>query len=135
MHPVFQKLLDVKWKLFGKWGTFQFVAINLLYTLIWTVLGILLPREGENYYTPLSSNWWRLLLEIIGVLLTVYFISTVRCRLSLLMVMCVSFIVICIYIYLYAVIPLVFPHSLISRLSKVFNPNLSVKHKKIYDQI
>ena len=77
MHPVFQKLLDVKWDLFGKWGTFGLVAINLIYTLIWTILGILLPRHGENYYTPMSSNWWRMLLELFGLLLTVYFIYSV----------------------------------------------------------
>lgn len=77
MHPVFQKLLDVKWNLFGKWGTFGLVAVNLFYTLIWTALGIFLPRHGENYYTPISSNWWRLILEIIGLLLTVYFIYSV----------------------------------------------------------
>ncbi|XP_065055381.1 transient receptor potential cation channel subfamily A member 1-like isoform X4 [Rhopilema esculentum] len=74
MHPVFQKLLDVKWNLFGKWGTFGLVAINLFYTLIWTVLGIFLPRHGEKYYSPISETWWRLVLEVFGVLMTVYFI-------------------------------------------------------------
>ena len=80
MHPVIQRLLHVKWNLFGKWGTIGLVAVNLFYTLIWTVLGILLPRHGESYYTPLSSNWWRLLLEIIGLLLTAYFIYTVSIK-------------------------------------------------------
>lgn len=80
MHPVFQKLLDVKWNLFGKWGTFGLVAINMFYTLIWTALGLFLPRHGDSYYTPISSNWWRLVLEIIGLLLTVYFIYSVRAK-------------------------------------------------------
>ena len=77
MHPVFQRLLYVKWNLFGKWGSSLNVLLNLFYTLIWTVLGILIPRD-RNYYSPMSENWWRLVLELIGLLLTGYFIFNVR---------------------------------------------------------
>ena len=91
MHPVFQKLLDVKWNLFGKWGTFGLVAINLFYTLIWTVLGIFLPRHGEKYYSPMSETWWRLVLEVFGVLMTVYFIFSVSIEIMIIII-CLSLI-------------------------------------------
>jgi len=75
MHPVFQRLLHVKWNLFAKWGSWLMVLLNLFYTLIWTFLGIFIPR-GEKliYYDPISENWWRLVLELIGLCLTGYFI-------------------------------------------------------------
>lgn len=73
MHPVFQRILHVKWNMFAKWGAWWLVSINLAYTLIWTILGILIPRD-RKYYSPISSNWWRLVLELIGVVLTGYFI-------------------------------------------------------------
>eukprot|EP00111_Clytia_hemisphaerica_P008770 TCONS_00025648-protein len=73
MHPVFQRLLHVKWGLFGKFGSLINVSINLVYTLIWTFLGIFLPKD-HVYYTPMSSMWWRLVLELIAVSLTCYFI-------------------------------------------------------------
>ena len=74
MHPVFQRLLHVKWELFGQRQVTKLVILNLFYTLIWTILGIFIPREGESFYTPLSNNWWRVVFEVIGVLLTVYFL-------------------------------------------------------------
>ena len=73
MHPVFQRLLTVKWQLFGKKGSIQMLALNLFYTLIWTILGILIPREN-TYYTPIVDNLWRIIFEGIGVILTVYFV-------------------------------------------------------------
>ena len=76
MHPVFQRLLSVKWKLFAKWGSSLMLLLNLFYTLIWTFLGIFIPRD-RKYYDPISSNWWRLVLELIGVILTGYFIFMV----------------------------------------------------------
>ena len=82
MHPVFQRLLLVKWNLFAKRGSWALVLLNLFYTLIWTFLGMFIPR-GENlrYYDPLSSNWWRLVLELIGLMLTGYFIFMVSFQL------------------------------------------------------
>ncbi|XP_065663270.1 uncharacterized protein LOC100211734 [Hydra vulgaris] len=73
MHVVFQRLLLVKWQLFAKRGSTYTLLINLYFTLIWTFLGIFIPRD-RNYYSPLSKNWWRLVLEINGVMLTGYFI-------------------------------------------------------------
>ena len=78
MHPVFQRLLLVKWNLFAKWGSWALVSLNLFYTLILTLLGIFIPfGEKHKYYDPLSSNWWCLVLELIALMLTGYFIFMV----------------------------------------------------------
>ena len=53
------------------------LALNFLYTLIWTILGILIPRD-HVYYLPFKDNWWRLVLEVFGVSMTIYFIFMVR---------------------------------------------------------
>ena len=77
MHSVFQRLLKVKWDLFGKKGVAILVSINLIYTLIWTFLGIFNPRDGK-YYDPISSNLWRIFLEFVGIMMTIYFLYRVR---------------------------------------------------------
>ena len=43
IHPVMQRLLRIKWNLFGKRGAIKMFALNFLYTLNWTVLGLLVP--------------------------------------------------------------------------------------------
>ena len=78
MQPIFQRLLLVKWNLFVKWGSWALVSLNSFYTLILTFLRIFIPcGEKHEYYDPLSSNWWRLELELIALMLTGYFISMV----------------------------------------------------------
>ena len=78
MHPVVQRLIHVKWGLFGKWGSARLLSINLYYTMIWTILGIfLVPDIGDGYYTPIDKCWWRILLELNGVGLTIYFMFMV----------------------------------------------------------
>ena len=52
----------------------KLLILNMFYTLVWTILGILIPRKGESFYIPLKENWWRIILEIIVVVLTVYFL-------------------------------------------------------------
>ena len=48
MHPVILRLLRIKWNLFGKKGALKLFALNLLYTINWTILGLILP--GKNLY-------------------------------------------------------------------------------------
>ena len=76
MHPVFQRLLHVKWNLFGKRGSAKILALNFLLTIIWTVLGIFLPRDF-HYYLPLAENWWRPTMEALGILIIVQLIKMV----------------------------------------------------------
>ena len=81
-HPVFQQLISVKWKLFGKLDAVLMACINFLYTVLWTALGATLP-DDRKYYSPLGSRWWRLALDILGVLLTLLFIFRVSLNLIL----------------------------------------------------
>ena len=70
MHPIFQRLLEVKWHFFGK-RAWLGIFLNVLLTLTYTVLGITHPNIAEeNYYYPLSENYWRIPLEALVVILT-----------------------------------------------------------------
>lgn len=76
-HPAIQTLVEVKWNLFGKKACVYNVIKNLFYAIIWSVLGISIPRSG-NYYLPLKKHAWRMVFEIIGIMMTLYFMITVR---------------------------------------------------------
>ena len=71
LHPVMQRLIGVKWQMYGKWGAIFDLVINLFYTMLWTVLGITLPKHGRDLYLPLGANSWRLTIGIIVILLTI----------------------------------------------------------------
>ena len=72
MHPVFQRLINVKWKKFGKFGAWLDLVLNTAYAILWTVLGVTLPQDPAARYSPLEEAWWRITLEILIFLLTVY---------------------------------------------------------------
>lgn len=77
MHPTFKRLIQVKWEQFGKTGSVIQVVVQLLYCLLWTVLGVTLPRTAVSnwsYYDPPSEFWWRIVLESLAVSVTVLFI-------------------------------------------------------------
>ncbi|XP_065663254.1 uncharacterized protein LOC100208925 isoform X1 [Hydra vulgaris] len=77
MHPVILQLIAIKWNLFGKFYSTIDVVLNFTYTLLWTSLGVSLPRtfsSTSGYYTPIKSNIWRIIIEIICSILATYFI-------------------------------------------------------------
>eukprot|EP00111_Clytia_hemisphaerica_P011884 TCONS_00034914-protein len=74
MHPVMQRLIKEKWNKFGRFGAIIAASIHLIYIMIWTMLAIFIPRDG-NYYGG-SEKYWRIPLELMGVLMTLYFILT-----------------------------------------------------------
>lgn len=69
MHPIFQRLIEVKWTFFGM-KAWQGILLNVLLTVAYTVLGATHPNNVENYYYPLKKNGWRLPLEALVVILT-----------------------------------------------------------------
>jgi len=71
MHPVMQRLIGVKWQMYGKWGAILDLIINLVYTVLWTVLAVTLPNNGRDLYLPLAENSWRLLIGILLILFTI----------------------------------------------------------------
>ena len=70
MHPVMQRLVYMKWQKFGKRGAWLDLATNLLFSILWTVLGVTLPHKAKELYEPLSERWWRLVLAILVMFLT-----------------------------------------------------------------
>ncbi|XP_028409086.1 transient receptor potential cation channel subfamily A member 1 homolog [Dendronephthya gigantea] len=72
MHPVFQRLINVKWEQFGKIGAWLDLVLNTVYAILWTILGVTLPQHPNERYTPLSGMWWRVTLEVCILLLTIY---------------------------------------------------------------
>lgn len=75
MHPVFKRLLEVKWKQFGWRGTVKNIFVHVFFVLLWTALGVTLHLgENGNYYHPPSVYWWRITLETLACCMTLYFI-------------------------------------------------------------
>ena len=69
MHPIFQRLIEVKWGFFGKRAWLK-IFLNVLLTVMYTVLGIYHPSNAKSYYFPLSKDSWRIPLEVLVVILT-----------------------------------------------------------------
>ena len=70
MHPVFQRLIKVKWARFAKKGAWSQVIVSLVFVIIWTLLGVLTPNKASELYSPIDQKWWRVVLGVIAVLLT-----------------------------------------------------------------
>jgi len=75
MHPVMQRLIKEKWNQFGRFGAIIAAGIHFVYIMIWTFLAIFIARDGKHYEG--TDIYWRMPLELIGVLLTLYFILMV----------------------------------------------------------
>ena len=71
MHPIMQRLIGVKWQMYGKWGAILDLIINLVYTVLWTVLAVTLPNNGRDLYLPHADTAWRLTIGILLILFTV----------------------------------------------------------------
>ena len=69
MHPIFQRLIEVKWGFFGA-RAWLGIFLNVLLALAYTVLGVTHPSDVNNYYYPLKKNGWRIPLEAAVVFLT-----------------------------------------------------------------
>ena len=69
MHPIFQRLIEVKWGFFGL-GAWLGIFLNVLLAVAYTVLGVTHPTDVADYYYPLSKNAWKIPLEAAVVLLT-----------------------------------------------------------------
>ncbi|XP_053571917.1 transient receptor potential cation channel subfamily V member 6 [Bombina bombina] len=73
MHPVIQKLIEIKWNRFGRKNIAIMLALNLLFILSWTALGIAssLTRPEETPYI-FPEDIWRIIVIFIALGLTFY---------------------------------------------------------------
>ncbi|XP_068590598.1 transient receptor potential channel pyrexia isoform X2 [Cebidichthys violaceus] len=70
MNPVFLKLIQVKWKLYGRFGAWLLLILNFLFNISWTTVAISISvyRDSRRYVLP--QDWWRVLLVVLALLLT-----------------------------------------------------------------
>ncbi|XP_057306043.1 uncharacterized protein LOC130644445 [Hydractinia symbiolongicarpus] len=74
MHPAIQKLLDVKWSLFGKTQAIINNFWNIFYAVLATVLTYTLPFSAyDRQFTPVKDKAWKIVLAVIFFILTFYF--------------------------------------------------------------
>lgn len=64
MHPIFQRLIDVKWRYFQLEAWLDILP-NVLMTILYTVLACSMPRDVSTFYSPLSEQWWKIVLAVV----------------------------------------------------------------------
>ncbi|XP_070697055.1 transient receptor potential channel pyrexia isoform X2 [Pempheris klunzingeri] len=71
MNPVFLKLIQIKWNLFGRLGAWLLLSLNFLFNVSWTTVAISVSvhRDSSDRYV-LPQDWWRVLLVVLALLLT-----------------------------------------------------------------
>ncbi|XP_040906231.1 transient receptor potential channel pyrexia [Toxotes jaculatrix] len=71
MNPVFLKLIQVKWKLYGRLGAWLLLILNFLFNVFWTTVAISVSvhRDSPDRYV-LPQDWWRVLFVALALLLT-----------------------------------------------------------------
>ena len=75
MHPVMQRLIEVKWKWFGKIGACFYFFINLIFCIIWTVLLCTLPRYAKEIHQfPQSIH--HIVFDVVILLILIYWVGS-----------------------------------------------------------
>eukprot|EP00794_Sanderia_malayensis_P005153 gene5153-5803_t len=72
MHPVMQRLTEVKWNRFGKTRAWFYLVLNLIFCILWTTLLCTSPHSYKNMYSPLPGKSYRIGLEILAACSLVY---------------------------------------------------------------
>ncbi len=70
MHPVVQRLIDLKWNHYGKSGAIWDLMLNLGYAILWTIFSLALCHRARDLYLPLGSKGWLLGIVIAIVIMT-----------------------------------------------------------------
>jgi len=69
MHPIFQRLIDVKWRYF-RLEAWLDILPNVLMAIFYTILACSVPQEVNKFYSPLTKNWWKIVIEVVFVVIT-----------------------------------------------------------------
>ena len=64
MHPIFQRFIDVKWRYFRAEAWLDILP-NMLMTVLYTILACSMPQDVSTFYTPISKQWWKIVIEIV----------------------------------------------------------------------
>ena len=72
MHPVMQRLINMKWENFGKKAAQKDLVINVIFAFVWTILGITMPMHANQLYSPMREKWWRFVTALVGICLTLF---------------------------------------------------------------
>ncbi|XP_070555880.1 transient receptor potential cation channel subfamily V member 3-like isoform X2 [Ptychodera flava] len=72
IHPIFQELISLKWRKYGRLGAWKQTIMNLIFILLWTVIGVTLPKDSDQYNFP--QDIWRVVLEATALAFTLYLI-------------------------------------------------------------
>nr|AOR07029.1 transient receptor potential channel-like protein [Saccoglossus kowalevskii] len=70
IHPVIQQLIKTKWKRFGRRGAWKQTILNFIFIMLWTVIGVTLPKDSDQYNFPLAI--WRVILEALALAFTLF---------------------------------------------------------------
>ncbi|XP_067091805.1 transient receptor potential channel pyrexia [Osmerus mordax] len=71
MHPVVLKLIDVKWKLYGRLGAWILLLLNFFFIVAWTTVAISVSvTHGDQTYI-FPEDWWRVLVVVVALVLTI----------------------------------------------------------------
>ena len=78
-HPAINKLLSVKWKLFGRRRAIIGNFWNVIHTLLATVLIFAVPFQPfDKQFSPVKENVWKIILAVVFFMLTFFFWIKVR---------------------------------------------------------
>lgn len=78
LHPVFKRLLQVKWSNFAHRKHCINLLLQLLFVVLWSIVGVTTPADSTREYSkPIAEVWWRIVLETFAVFITFYFILVV----------------------------------------------------------
>lgn len=69
MHPIFQRLIDVKWRYF-RLEAWLDILPNVLMAILYTILACSVPQDVKEFYSPLSKNWWKVVIEMVFLVIT-----------------------------------------------------------------
>ena len=79
MHPAINKLLSVKWKLFGRRRAIIGNFWTVIHTLLATVLIFAVPYQPyDKQFIPVNEQVWKIILAVVFFILTFYFWIKVR---------------------------------------------------------
>ncbi|CAJ1066637.1 hypothetical protein NQZ68_029674 [Xyrichtys novacula] len=71
MHPVFLKLIEIKWRLYGRLGAWLLLILNILFNISWTTVAISVSiHKGSSDRYTLPEDWWRVFAVVLALLLT-----------------------------------------------------------------